>query len=344
MIDSEHQPKYNISTLAALAGVSPHCLRAWEKRYALIAPIRTEGGHRLYHDNDLKKLRHIAFLLTQGHLIGGLSRLSESELEAMAHHSGKYASDSSPGLPVSEKVKCDLGVSLVEQAPLVLSEWLEYGLKFDEVNLVKSLERMLAEHDVASVCLQLVGPFLRQLGENTCSGYMSLAHEHFISSSLRSVLGSWLLRRNPCSEQARGKMVVCTPSGELHEFGILVASMLAVEAGFAVKYLGPNMPVGDLIGVLNSQLVQVCLVGCSKVSLSHYSTSIYDYLSQIHLRWENPLGQIWLGGDKYMDARQLSWSPTRFRQCLTLEDFQFVLKNVAFEELSLNKQINTQNA
>ena len=37
-----------ISELSLRSGVSPGLLRAWERRYGLLSPRRSDGGYRLY--------------------------------------------------------------------------------------------------------------------------------------------------------------------------------------------------------------------------------------------------------------------------------------------------------
>ena len=59
---------YAIGEVASLIGVSQGLLRLWE-REGLIRPQRTPGGHRFYTDDDLVRLRHIAYLRK----IGGLN-------------------------------------------------------------------------------------------------------------------------------------------------------------------------------------------------------------------------------------------------------------------------------
>jgi MerR family transcriptional regulator, light-induced transcriptional regulator len=56
-------PVYPIRTVSRLTGVSEGSLRAWEARYGLIKPARTQGGHRLYSDNDVGRVNEIKRLL-----------------------------------------------------------------------------------------------------------------------------------------------------------------------------------------------------------------------------------------------------------------------------------------
>ena len=54
--------KYNIQIASKLSGVGTHTLRAWEKRYGAVIPMRNESGRRLYSDDDVEKLRLLSEL------------------------------------------------------------------------------------------------------------------------------------------------------------------------------------------------------------------------------------------------------------------------------------------
>ena len=62
---------YGISVAASLVGNAPQNLRLYEAR-GLVAPARSEGGTRLYSDNDLERLRVIADLLDDGLNLAGV--------------------------------------------------------------------------------------------------------------------------------------------------------------------------------------------------------------------------------------------------------------------------------
>ena len=52
---------YRIGELAKLADVTPDTIRYYEKQQMMDHDIRTEGGFRLYSDNDLQRLRFIRY-------------------------------------------------------------------------------------------------------------------------------------------------------------------------------------------------------------------------------------------------------------------------------------------
>ncbi|GGB39341.1 MerR family transcriptional regulator [Oceanisphaera marina] len=68
-------PKYPIRDVARLTGINPVTLRAWQRRYGLLKPARTEKGHRLYCENDIALIRHILHWLEQGVSIGQVKGL-----------------------------------------------------------------------------------------------------------------------------------------------------------------------------------------------------------------------------------------------------------------------------
>lgn len=94
---------YRIGAVANLSGVPVATLRVWERRYGLVSPPKSEGGHRLYTKLDVHKLTLLKTLTQQGHAISSLSSLSLTDLQAMLndHRSaiaGRQHLDSKPAL------------------------------------------------------------------------------------------------------------------------------------------------------------------------------------------------------------------------------------------------------
>ncbi|MFD6952011.1 MerR family transcriptional regulator [Nocardiopsis sp. TSRI0078] len=71
---------YTISVAAELAGIAPQSLRSYEER-GLVAPARTDGGTRMYSDDDIARLRRVAELAAQGVNLAGIGRILELEEE-----------------------------------------------------------------------------------------------------------------------------------------------------------------------------------------------------------------------------------------------------------------------
>lgn len=79
-MDYENQPLYAIRDVADITGVKPVTLRAWQRRYGLIQPQRTEKGHRLFTTQDIERIKQIQSWLAKGVSIGKVALLIKSEV------------------------------------------------------------------------------------------------------------------------------------------------------------------------------------------------------------------------------------------------------------------------
>ncbi len=78
MIVDRRAPIYPIRTVAHLTGVNPRRIRAWEDQYNLLSPARTGGGHRLYSEDDVERIRWVKAMVDRGMSLKGIQRLIES--------------------------------------------------------------------------------------------------------------------------------------------------------------------------------------------------------------------------------------------------------------------------
>src|SRR5580700_2846659 len=78
---------YPVQVVVRQTGLTPHLLRAWEKRYAAVHPTRSESGRRVYSDLDLRRLKLLSRITKQGHPIGSVATLPDEVLENLAKQS-----------------------------------------------------------------------------------------------------------------------------------------------------------------------------------------------------------------------------------------------------------------
>lgn len=92
---SESQGLYPIREVARLTGINPITLRAWERRYGLIQPTRTESGHRLYTMSDIGAVRQVMGWLERGVAVSKvaelLARATPSDSALQDSTSNEYA-------------------------------------------------------------------------------------------------------------------------------------------------------------------------------------------------------------------------------------------------------------
>lgn len=76
---------YSIGEVARICGINPVTLRAWQRRYGLLKPQRTEGGHRLFDDNDLETIRTIVGWINRGVQVSQVKALLEGNEAPVAN-------------------------------------------------------------------------------------------------------------------------------------------------------------------------------------------------------------------------------------------------------------------
>ena len=235
--DDLQTPKYPVRLVAVRTGLSPHVLRAWERRYQAVTPTRTDGGQRLYSDLDVQRLLHLQRLTDRGHAIGRIASLPLDELARLDEEAAERLTV--PGMSRSDDGGPDLPGHAVTTA-------LEATRRLDAVELMAVLERAAVTLGVPVFIDQVVAPALAHIGHGWSERSVSVAQEHMATAVFRRVLG-WLLRVYEARSDAP-RIVVATPPGQGHELGALMAAASAAAEGWGVTYLGPDLPVMDLVG------------------------------------------------------------------------------------------------
>jgi len=80
MSRQEDQAVYSIGAVARMLDIPTSTLRAWEERYSVITPMRSEGSQRLYSRIQVEQLRFIKSRLDSGASAADAHRLLSQEL------------------------------------------------------------------------------------------------------------------------------------------------------------------------------------------------------------------------------------------------------------------------
>jgi MerR family transcriptional regulator, light-induced transcriptional regulator len=237
-------PRHPIRHVALRTGVTPHVLRAWERRYGVVAPTRTDGGQRLYTQLDIERLSLLRRLTGRGHAISRLASLELDELKRLDEESGSVVTSG--------------GVHDIAEAALRAIQ------HHDAAELQAILERAAVTLGVPDFLDGVVAPVLERIGQGWREHSVSIAQEHLATAVFRRVLG-WLLGLYEVAGGAP-RLVVATPPGQAHELGALMVAISAAAEGWAVTYLGPDLPVADLVSVAaqtNARAVAISVVSVS---------------------------------------------------------------------------------
>ncbi|MEQ1545565.1 MerR family transcriptional regulator [Methyloglobulus sp.] len=233
----DNSAQYLISTVSKRSGVKSDLVRAWERRYQAVNPSRTQGGHRVYTDLDIARLKLLNQATNDGHSISQIAQLSLEDLKSL------LKKESDLMVQVIEK-SVPLNGSKLHIAEDYIQKCYAAVLAFDAHALESHFENAIVELGTEIFIEKLLNPLLTLIGDRWKSGELRPVHEHMASSIVRSL--TYILRNNnPCSPNA-SRMIVCTPINQLHELGALLAGIIAELKGWKVTYLGANLPAEEI--------------------------------------------------------------------------------------------------
>jgi DNA-binding transcriptional MerR regulator/methylmalonyl-CoA mutase cobalamin-binding subunit len=246
------QYKFPIKVVSQMTGLSVHVIRAWEKRYHVVEPDRTDTNRRLYSEEEIEKLRLLNEASHLGHNIGSLANLSLTELKNILSREKNKT---------SENKYEPKSINQVELVGEILSESIETIRVYDSKKLESILLNASAKLTQPVLIEEVVIPLVYKIGDMWHNGEIRVANEHLASSVIRSFLFN-LLESYSVNDSAP-VLVSATPRGQEHELGALIAGVVAASAGWKVIYLGSNLPseeIGSVVSYLNAKVVALSLV------------------------------------------------------------------------------------
>jgi len=218
-----HEGKYNIKAISNMVGIQPGTLRAWERRYQILNPVRNESGHRLYTEEDLRKLKWLTEKVSGGFTISQAVSLLETESSTV----GAFEEEGEVDSP--QKIRDELLTMLLS---------FEEGKAQDLINHAFSL------YSVEKVVIDILGSLLVTVGDMWEKGQITSAHEHYTTQVLKTRI-SMIFYSLPSNGLLPKAIAVCGPN-ETHEVGLLVFTLFLRRKGFEVIYLGSSIEDKDV--------------------------------------------------------------------------------------------------
>jgi methanogenic corrinoid protein MtbC1 len=212
-----HDRTYEIHEVAELTGLEPARLRAWERRYSAVRPVRLPNRYRAYSAAQVALLRAFGRLIESGARIGDLVDLPQNVVLERAE---AIRLDGSPLGPLVDALRM-----------------------LDRMSLQEQVTRLIAEKGLRRFSEEIVLPLAQVVGDLWAVGRLTVAAEHMASEVVVHALkGS--LQLSPGVEPVL--LAACLP-GERHEWGFLATLAQVREQGWRVHYLGPDLPLRDVI-------------------------------------------------------------------------------------------------
>ncbi|MNC10041.1 HTH-type transcriptional repressor YcgE [compost metagenome] len=199
---------YPIREVSRLTGVNAVTLRAWQRRYGLVQPARTDKGHRLYSEQDIRQIGEILSWLERGVSIGQVKGLlSEPQSQPVSDHWHQ-----------------------------TLEQFSQALLAFNQRKAEAELNDLLASYPFELVRSRVLQPLVERL--------LGLWRERPDGELLQQVWLGWLHTRfaRHLIEQEKGVPITLASWGQVGPLDLVWAAYELIGQGYEVQLLGAVEP------------------------------------------------------------------------------------------------------
>ncbi len=275
---------FSIKDMENLSGIKAHTIRIWEKRYNVLAPMRTDTNIRLYDLSALQKLLNIVLLHDYGYKISKISKLPPEKITILVNEI------------ISEKSAKDHAISAFKMAMM----------NFDHTLFFNTYNSLLSEKSFKEIFSDVFLPLITEIGLLWQTDTITPAHEHFISYLIKQKLlvnTEKIQVRNPTKENK--VFVLYLPINEIHELGLMYLNYEILLHGYKTIYLGESVPTSSLKDLKNyfDHITYVCYT-----TVEPNKNEINQYVDEVIKEVLVPTSELWLIGrmTKYIDSKNHS--------------------------------------
>ena len=280
---------YTIKRAAELTGISVATLRAWERRYGVVAPKRSDGGYRLYGPEDVRALAIMNSLVSEGW------SAREAASETLRRLSSRDAGGREGPSPRGGRAT---RVGVPRPAGRYQSEdaeaFVRAAERLDSASATAVLDARFALGTFEHVVDDWLMPTLRLVGEGWAQGRITVAGEHLVSYAVQRRLAA---AYEAASSRVEGPtLLVGLPPGARHELGLLAFAVAARRAGFATVYVGADLPAEDWVRAVEARRAAGMVMAVPRDVDAETAQEIVDLVDAAH-----PEIVIGLGGSRQDD-------------------------------------------
>jgi DNA-binding transcriptional MerR regulator len=227
--------RYRIQTVSEMTGVPAATLRAWERRYGIPSPERTESAYRLYSDRDIELIQRLRGLCADG--------MAPAEAARLVHRTLRQDG------------------RVVEEDPFAAARagLLDAIQRFDPAGLELAVRRAMFLGAANVVFEEIVGPAMHSVGEAWRAGTCSIAQEH-LASEILGAASRDLLRLVRPEGRERHALLACF-ADEDHVLPLYGVAFRSAQWGFWPVLLGARTPPEALADAI--ERLQPSLIGLS---------------------------------------------------------------------------------
>jgi len=215
---------FPISEVSRITGVNPITLRAWERRYGLIAPTRTEGGHRLYSQADIDTIRSITGWIERGVAVSKVGRILAATRDQDARTGGpRSVIDSAGQRGWQERLR-------------------KAAAQFNESLLDELFDKVVSAYPLPVAYDGVLIPVWHDFAARN-DAYGQVSEWLFFDSFLRA---RTLQRLSSVRGTGAQHVVVASMPGACRELELWVAGLLMATVSTRITVLAPEHPLEEL--------------------------------------------------------------------------------------------------
>lgn len=260
---------YGITKVAEIVGVNPITLRAWEQRYGVIIPKRTNGGTRVYTQENINDLLQVlqykeAHKVTIQQAMKKLKKQKQTEAQSFFDLNPITNTD-------------------------IIQTIFDALADFDTAKASQIIQPLLSELDTEIVFHCIFVPLLHKVGAEWENGNLQVSQEHFISHFIKQRILDFF--DQSITEGQHPKALAICPPNEFHHIGLLLFSSFLQKRGVDVLFLGENTPVENISTLIKRNHVKVV---CFSVTMTEQIAYLEQFIASISQ--QNPDLDFVIGG------------------------------------------------
>jgi DNA-binding transcriptional MerR regulator len=253
-------------------------IRAWENRYGVIKPARTDGGHRVYSEDDLQALMWLKEqVVERGIPISQAAKMWKQRAETT-----QASKNQNKAIVTFDEMTENLYQAL---------------LQFDNVRAHAYIDLSFSMFHFEDVFHKILVPILRRVGDDWHENRVLIAQEHFISGFTKQRILEFS-RLFPINRTLPKCIAFCPPN-ESHQMGLLMFSLFLQKKGHEVIYLGANSTFEQLLDLIRETEAQIL---CISLTDQRHLTETIVWLNELHEHKRNMT--IVLGGMGFAELQQ----------------------------------------
>ena len=238
---------YTIKEAAARSGVGAPLIRAWERRYGVVAPTRAPSGYRLYDDTTINILVTMRNLVESGWTASEAARAITAGEVVPGDEAAGAAGSRAPAASAAAAHRTRMIIRFVSAAEATSPAETE-----------SALDAILAAGSFEAVVDDLLLPAAAALGDAWAAGRLSVAAEHAASAAVARRLGA---SYQAAGVATRPSVVVGLPPGSRHELGALAFAAALRRRGVGVLYIGPDVTVEGWVDAVRRTSSRAAVIG-----------------------------------------------------------------------------------